>query len=248
MGVDDLSFVHNGESGIIINDGQIYTAEMTGEYIFYINEKGLVYVEAPEPFMYVMYGEYDDPEGFSVLAENPDKAGEYVITLDLAANDSVIFFSEDLDVYGGDNFKDGVDMRYIEKSVYNDDAFWVKYAGTYTFYVDTTAASGKNIYFVGPEVDFTPTAVITRGEDKITPTLVDSKPAGSTDIAQYTLELRAGDKITFFMGVDDLSFVHNGDGGIIINDGQVFTAAVAGEYTFYINAKGLIYVAAPAID
>ncbi|MBO6286642.1 MAG: hypothetical protein J6O18_10105, partial [Bacilli bacterium] len=77
--------------------------------------------------------------------------------------------------------------------------------------------------------------------------LVDIKEEDSTDIGAYKVKLEAGDKISFYMGVDDLSFVHN-DGETVINDGQVYTASVSGEYTFYINALGRIYVVAPEID
>ena len=249
--VNDSKGVWHDENGG--SDGANTVASEAGTYTvhFYAKVTG-----SDKAIVLQKTGDYEEPEttyylvgtiggencwstekGIALIAG--ENAGEYVLAqaVALKANDELKVLGSNGNWYPG-----GSGNNYVIRAAgnyqvtFNPDG----HEGWYCNYFNVTLAGDT------PEQ---PTKTFTATLNGEAYTLEDVKPETSTNIAEFKVTLKVGDKLVVKYGDAVLGFYHwDEEKQQSVKDADLLEALVAGEYVLYVNDKEEIYISAPTGD
>ena len=224
-GEEDLHFwASNGEGGSQ-DIGAAYTVPWDGEYTFWVNKDGKVWIDVPEEP--VVEPVYTVEKGGRLLEiESREELGDNhaIFDIELAVGDTIVIK------------KDGVALK-----VGGTDAteFTATIAGKHTFWVN----SSDEVWVGQPDAPTGVISVLVNGEA----VTIEPEANPGNDKAVYKVTLAVGDTISFKEDGEFVDFYHwDGEQNKAVSDGHTFTATVAGVHTFYINKNNQIYISQPA--
>ena len=226
-----LGFYHwDNEANEAVKDGEEFEAKVDGEHTFYINANKEIYVSEPAAPAPTISGTKngDALELVDVKPEGSTDKAKFVLTL--AEGDKVAFKLGDeiLGFYHWD--------EEAQEAVKDSELFEAKVDGEHAFFIN-----GNNEVWVTEPAAPAPSISGTKNGEALV--LVDVKPEGSTDKAQFVLELALGEKVAFKLGDEVLGFYHwDQEAQEAVKDSEEFVAPADGKFVFYVNSSNQIYV------
>ncbi len=224
-GEEDLHFwASNGEGGSQ-DIGAAYTVPWDGEYTFWVNKDGKVWIDVPEePVVEPVYTVEKGGRLLEIESREELDGNHAVYDIELAVGDTIVIK------------KDGVALK-----IGNTDAteFTATIAGKHTFWVN----SSDQVWVDQPTA---PTGVISVIVNDAVVTVEPEANPGADNKAVYKVTLAVGDVISFKEDGEFIDFCHwDSEQNKAVSDGQAFTATIAGVHTFYNNKKNEIYISQP---
>ena len=237
-----------------VKDGDEYEAQLDGTYKFYVNKDGETWVTEPKAPV--------DPED---LVET-----EFKVTVDAGFGRAVYVVgdfnnwtpSEDNRMECGDENVWSIKL-HLEEGKYGYKFVIANYEDQGN--VDWTTIPAGEVTEENPNGNIIIDVKKDAGEDPVDPgeepqeqgyvvkvngTPIDQAPEeepGEGNKAKYVIALDKDAEIVFTQGETVIGFYHwDSEEGKAVKDGDSYVAGIAGQYTFYINDKDQIYVAAPA--
>ena len=218
------------EDGSSVDKGEEFVCKISGEHVFYVNQKDEVWVTEPTAPAGVMEFLIDGtPVNLAPEADPGQDKVVYKATLQVGQK---VAIKEDGKVLHFYATEDGSPTDKGEE-------FVCKIAGEHVFYIN----KNNEIWVVEPAAPVKEISVLVNGQ------VVNLAPEADPgqDKAVYKTTLAVGDKISFKEGDDFIHFyVWDGEANKAVDLGAEFTAKIAGVHIFWINKNNEIYVGEPA--